>query len=118
MVCIRNYKNLDSLICVDMVLIDEEGGYVHATIKGDFADKLRSKLTEGGVYIFSNFAIELNKSMYRVVSDSKIMIKFFYNTYIKAVKEEDYAIPKHKFDFSPYPTLEQRRLKFDVLSGL
>ncbi|KAK9671843.1 hypothetical protein RND81_12G058300 [Saponaria officinalis] len=56
--------------------------------------------------------------MYRVVSDSKIMIRFFYNTYIKAVKEEDYVIPKHKFDFSPYPTLEHRRLKFDVLSDV
>ncbi|KAK9725261.1 hypothetical protein RND81_05G132500 [Saponaria officinalis] len=115
---VRNYKNHDSLICVDMVLIDEEGGYVHATIKGDFADKFRSKLTEGGVYIFGNFAIEPNKSMYLVVSDNKIMIRFFYNTYIKAVKEEDYVISKHKFDFSPYPTLEHRHLKFDFLSDV
>ncbi|XP_074277649.1 uncharacterized protein LOC141601279 [Silene latifolia] len=74
------------LICIDMVLIDEEGGYVHATIYGNsLIERFRSRLTEGDVYVMNHFAIESNKSLYRVVSESKIMLKFQFSTCIKKI---------------------------------
>ncbi|XP_074291254.1 uncharacterized protein LOC141618029 [Silene latifolia] len=84
------------LICIDMVLIDEEGGYVHASIYGNtLIDRIRSRLTEGDVYVMNHFGIEANKSAYRVVSESKVMLKFQFNTYIKKITSESSTIPRH-----------------------
>ncbi|XP_074301640.1 replication protein A 70 kDa DNA-binding subunit E-like [Silene latifolia] len=106
------------LICIDMVLIDEEGGYVHAAIYGNsLIERFRSSLTEGDVYVMNHFAIEPNKSPYRVVSDSKIMLKFQFSTYIKKITSESCTIPRHRFDFVSFKTLEQLRLKPEVLTG-
>ncbi|XP_074300933.1 replication protein A 70 kDa DNA-binding subunit D-like [Silene latifolia] len=109
----------DQLICIDMVLIDEEGGYVHATIYGNsLIERFRSRLTEGDVYVLNHFAIESNKSPYRVVSDSKIMLKFQFSTRIKKIASGSSVIPRHGFDFVSFNTLEQRRLKPEVLTDV
>ncbi|XP_074297041.1 uncharacterized protein LOC141627715 [Silene latifolia] len=107
------------LICIDMVLMDEEGGYVHATIyDNSLIERFRSSLTEGDVYVMNHFAIEPNKSLYRVVSDSKIMLKFQFSTYIKKITSESCTIPRHRFDFVSFKTLEQRQLKPEVLTDV
>ncbi|XP_074318631.1 uncharacterized protein LOC141655450 [Silene latifolia] len=95
------------------------GGYVHASIYGNtLIDRFRSRLTEGDVYVMNHFGIEVNKSPYRVVSESKIMLKFQFNTYIKKITSESSTISRHRFDFVLFSTLEQRRLKPDVLTDV
>ncbi|XP_021757484.1 replication protein A 70 kDa DNA-binding subunit C-like [Chenopodium quinoa] len=81
-----------------MVLIDEEGDYVHASIKGKFVQQFRSKLVEGKVYTIRYFSLVPNKNEYCVVSDNKIMIQFFQNTTVKGVADNN-KIPLHRFDF-------------------
>ncbi|XP_074291085.1 uncharacterized protein LOC141617845 [Silene latifolia] len=89
-------------ICTDMVLIDEEGGYIHSTIPG--GTKLRQKLVEGNIYIIKYFDITDNKDQYRVVSDT--------------IQEDGDIIPRHRFDFVAFHDLDRRRENFSVLSDV
>ncbi|KAH9625263.1 hypothetical protein KSS87_022173 [Heliosperma pusillum] len=86
---VQNHRANNGLICVDMILIDEEGEYAHATINSDLAPTFLLDLIEGDVYVMNNFDIVPNKHVYRV----------------------------HKFDFVPFGMLEQCRLKPAVLTG-
>ncbi|CAH9134255.1 unnamed protein product [Cuscuta epithymum] len=79
-----------------MVLIDEEGDYVHASIKSGYVHTLRPKIKEGMIHIIRNFSVLPNKEEYRVVADNKIMIQFFHNTIIKEVKGEAIEVPNYK----------------------
>ncbi|XP_021722587.1 uncharacterized protein LOC110690070 [Chenopodium quinoa] len=95
---VLNFRKHNSLISLDMVLIDEVVDYVHASIKGKFVQQFRSKLIEGKVYTIRYFSVVPNKNEYRVVSDNKIMIQFFQNTSVKGVADNN-KIPLHIFDF-------------------
>ncbi|KAK9669077.1 hypothetical protein RND81_13G107500 [Saponaria officinalis] len=99
-----------------MVLIDEEGDYVYATISNSFWDRFRLKIMDGKVHIIKKFEIVPNKTDYRVVSDSKIMIKFFFNTFAKSFEKDDTNIPIHKFDFIHYHNLDHRRENHSILT--
>ncbi|XP_074296591.1 uncharacterized protein LOC141626903 [Silene latifolia] len=101
----------DQLICIDMVLIDEEGSCVHATTCGNsLIERFRSILTEGDVYVMNYFAIESNKSPYRVVRSFSLTL-----TLRRLITSESSIIPRHRIDFVSFNTLEQRRLKLEVL---
>ncbi|KAK9756946.1 hypothetical protein RND81_01G131900 [Saponaria officinalis] len=100
-----------------MVLIDEEGEYIHGTLPGYNTSRIRQKLVEGKIYVFKNFEVLPNKQEYRIVSDSKIMISLQFDTFVKVVNEES-TIPKHRFDFVPFHNLDNRRDNFSVLSGM
>ncbi|XP_056685338.1 uncharacterized protein [Spinacia oleracea] len=78
-----NFRKQNSLISLDMVLIDEE--------------HFRPKLTEEKIYTIRYFSVQPNKEQYRIVGDNKIMIQFFQNTVVRAVGNID-KIPLHQFD--------------------
>ncbi|XP_074290962.1 replication protein A 70 kDa DNA-binding subunit D-like [Silene latifolia] len=115
---VESPKKRGFIIFTDMVLIDEEGAYVHASLRGEAAPKLRQKLVEGKIYIMKNFEVVPNKDEYRVVSDSKIMLNFQFDTFVKMVNEGENIIPKHRFDFMPFDLFDQRRNNFTVLSDI
>ncbi|XP_074303822.1 uncharacterized protein LOC141638317 [Silene latifolia] len=115
---VHNPNNKAELLYVSMVLIDEEGGYVQATIPGYFWKRFQPKIFDGKIHILKNFEVIANRSMYRVVSDNKIMLKFFYSTFAKAMALEDSTIPIYRFDFIPYDNLDQRRDNHYILTGI
>ncbi|XP_074318351.1 replication protein A 70 kDa DNA-binding subunit A-like [Silene latifolia] len=110
--------NKSELLYVSTVLIDEEGGYVEATIPGYFWKRFEPKICDGKIYILKNFEIIPNRTAYRVVSDNKIMLKFFYSTFAKAMALEDSTIPIHRFDFVPFDNLDHRRDNHYILTDL
>ncbi|XP_021742812.1 uncharacterized protein LOC110708897 [Chenopodium quinoa] len=63
---VLNFRKQDSLISLDMVLLDEEGDYIHASIKSNFVQPFRPKLIEGKVYTIRYFSVIPNKKQYRI----------------------------------------------------
>ncbi|XP_021733164.1 replication protein A 70 kDa DNA-binding subunit E-like [Chenopodium quinoa] len=63
---VLNFRKQDSLISLDMVLLDEEGDYIHASIKSNFVQPFRPKLIEGKVYTIRYFSVVPNKNQYRI----------------------------------------------------
>ncbi|XP_074300805.1 uncharacterized protein LOC141632128 [Silene latifolia] len=108
----------NSLICVDLVLIDEEENYIHATIESGLWRFYRNKIVEGSICLIENFKVQPNKDNYRVVSDNKIMLSFIYETHVKIINNDITPIPYHKFDLMHFHKLESRRQKDFVLSDV
>ncbi|KAI9124993.1 hypothetical protein K1719_003609 [Acacia pycnantha] len=58
------------LFCVSMVLIDEEGSTIQASVLNNrnLLDKFRFSIVEGQIYKFANFEVTSNVNQYRASS--------------------------------------------------
>ena len=59
---------------------------------------MTTTIEEGGLYIISNFFTKEALGTLRPVS-SKIIINFSPSTSVEKIKEDDFMIPFHKFEF-------------------
>ncbi|TVU34097.1 hypothetical protein EJB05_15924, partial [Eragrostis curvula] len=83
----RSINNVtDELISLDMILMDEQGETIRATIWSNLIESYESKIIEGSVYALSNFKVQ-EDSKYRPVKNT-LTIVFMYNTNIKEVEEQ------------------------------
>ncbi|TVT98824.1 hypothetical protein EJB05_55839, partial [Eragrostis curvula] len=81
----RSINNVtDELISLDMILMDEQGETIRATIWSNLIESYESKIIEGSVYALSNFKVQ-EDSKYRPVKNT-LKIVFMYNTNIKEVE--------------------------------
>uniref|UniRef100_A0A8R7PED8 DUF223 domain-containing protein n=1 Tax=Triticum urartu TaxID=4572 RepID=A0A8R7PED8_TRIUA len=96
----------DELISIDMILMDEQGHTVHATIWKNLIDTYRAKINEGSIYAFSNFKV-VDSTKYRPVSN-EIKITFLYNTKLKEMKGSSDNFPDYYFEFASKDTLQER----------
>ncbi|WJX29654.1 hypothetical protein P8452_18270 [Trifolium repens] len=83
-----NPGHLDSL---DMILIDEKGTKIHASIAHKLLYLFRHKIFEGNVYMMSNFKVELEERVNRATSHA-YQLHFIYKTTVD--KCEDSSIEK------------------------
>ncbi|KAE8768691.1 hypothetical protein D1007_59809 [Hordeum vulgare] len=96
----------DELISIDMILMDEQGHTIHATIWKNLIDNYKSKIDEGSIYAFSNFKV-VDSTKYRPVSN-EIKITFLYNTKLKEMKGSSDNFPNYYFEFASKDTLQER----------
>ena len=106
----------DDLISLDMILMDEQGESIHATIWKNLIDTFRSKIIENSVYAFSNFKV-VESTKYRPVSN-EIKIFFAYNTKVKEIKGSSEVFLDYCFEFATMETLEERAGKDTQCSGM
>ncbi|KAK2361250.1 replication protein A 70 kDa DNA-binding subunit B [Trifolium repens] len=108
-----NVRKQNEMISIDMVLIDEESNYIHASLPKNFAPKFRKKkLQEGKIYVVKQFEVLTNKKSYVVVKNNSSMLQFNDDTTYSEV-EDDGSILLHVFEFVKYAHLEPR----DTLKG-
>ncbi|KAK9706586.1 hypothetical protein RND81_07G137100, partial [Saponaria officinalis] len=72
------------LLYVAMVLIDEEGEYVYATIPSYICNRFRPKILDGKIHIIKKFDIVPNKREYRVVGDN------LYGVIVNEIEKANY----------------------------
>ncbi|KAM0896059.1 hypothetical protein ACQ4PT_023433 [Festuca glaucescens] len=99
----------DELISIDMILMDDQGDTMHATIWKNMIDTYKSKINEGSVYVFSNFKV-VQSTKYRPISNEN-KITFAYNTKVKEVKGASDDFSDYYFEFATKYTLEERKEK-------
>ncbi|XP_062190230.1 replication protein A 70 kDa DNA-binding subunit B-like isoform X2 [Phragmites australis] len=99
----------DELMSLDMILLDEQGEVIHATIWKNLIDTYRPQINEKAIYAFSNFKVQ-ESSRYRPLSNS-IKIVFMYNTKVKQVNEESDKFQEYYFEFATKDKLLERENK-------
>lgn len=99
---VYHFQKKNELISTDMVLIDEERSYIHASIKGSFAHLFRNSIAEGRVHYIKQFAVVDNKDRYRVVGDNKLMLQLHATSTVIKLSGETSRIPMHRFDLLPF----------------
>ncbi|KAK2405767.1 replication protein A 70 kDa DNA-binding subunit A [Trifolium repens] len=103
-----NVRKQNEMISIDMVLIDEQSNYIHASLPKKFAPKFRKKnLQEGKIYVVKQFEVLANKKSYAVVKNNSSMLQFNDDTTYSEVEDDD-SILLHVFEFVKYAHLESR----------
>ncbi|CAJ2652916.1 unnamed protein product [Trifolium pratense] len=62
---VSDFNRPNSPFSVEMVLMDDKGGRIHATIKKTLIYKFKDELKEGMVYCFENMDVSTNGGAYR-----------------------------------------------------
>ncbi|XP_061371566.1 replication protein A 70 kDa DNA-binding subunit D-like [Gastrolobium bilobum] len=104
-------KNFDDN--VDMILMDEHGGKIHATVKGTL--QVRKKIREGDVYFVKNFGVGLNADMFRPTGH-EYRLSFNLRTDVKSTF--DASIPDDGFDFVDFELIEKEAPNSPYLVGV
>ncbi|KAK4603919.1 hypothetical protein RGQ29_012434 [Quercus rubra] len=102
-----NIANNHDLLSLDMILVDEEGTLIHASIRKNLAQIYHPQLNEGSIYTITNFLVEENKGNYRPVYN-KFKILFNSITSISKFSGFDHSIPQSQFEFADYGTIASR----------
>ena len=71
---------------------------MHAFIYADSWKSLADKIDEGCVYVITNFYTKKATGSLKPVS-SPILINISHSTTVEKVEEDDFMIPRHKFEF-------------------
>nr|GEV44968.1 nucleic acid-binding, OB-fold, replication protein A, OB domain protein [Tanacetum cinerariifolium] len=87
---------------LDMVLMDEEGTKIHATVKKSLVCDFDSKLEQGQCYCLSDFGVTERYGKHHVVAH-KYRINFYQIT--KVVECDDIGGSTFGFDFRPFESL-------------
>ncbi|AET01168.2 DUF223 domain protein [Medicago truncatula] len=93
---IREKKVPTSIIFMNMLLVDEKGGRIHATARKDLVAKFRSMVQEGGTYQLENAIVGFNESPYKVTSHKHKLSMMHNSTFTKVHSS---AIPINIFEF-------------------
>uniref|UniRef100_A0A0E0KC42 Replication protein A 70 kDa DNA-binding subunit B/D first OB fold domain-containing protein n=1 Tax=Oryza punctata TaxID=4537 RepID=A0A0E0KC42_ORYPU len=116
----RLWDSVDSatneLLSLDMILMDEHGDAIHASIWKNLIDNYKTQINESSVYVFNNFKVQESHKNHPVCNDLKIT--FMYNTKVKQVKESAESFPEYNFDFASIDTLQDRANKDQHLSEI
>ncbi|KAM7264164.1 hypothetical protein ACFE04_001847 [Oxalis oulophora] len=83
-----NSKNPSINNSMEMVLIDEAGGKIHATLGKRFFYKFQSLLIEGGTYTMANFSVEQN-----TVPEFNVSLHGFSFTPLHEIIEQGPEVP-------------------------
>nr|POE55790.1 replication protein a 70 kda dna-binding subunit [Quercus suber] len=102
-----NTVNDHNLISLDMILVDEEGKLLHASIRKNLAQRYRPLLNEGCVYVIKNFIVEEYTGKYRHVHNPQ-KILFTSTTSVSKIDGLYHSIPQYQFELADYETIVSR----------
>ncbi|VFQ80662.1 unnamed protein product [Cuscuta campestris] len=92
-----------------MVLIDQEGSYIHGSIKGNLVHLFRDVIVEGEIYSIANFEIVDNRTRFRVVGDNKHMIQINAESTVRPAPGQLPNIAMHRFDLLDFDKVPMRK---------
>ncbi|GJV38497.1 replication protein A 70 kDa DNA-binding subunit B, partial [Tanacetum coccineum] len=102
------YYGGDTLASMDMILMDQEGSRISATISNKMAFQFDSLLKEGGSVNLSNFYIVKNNAPYKV-ANHPFKINFHKKTKVKAI--QSVLASKYGFSFLPFTEFIEDNVK-------
>ncbi|XLT34872.1 hypothetical protein HN873_066164 [Arachis hypogaea] len=88
---------------IEMVVLDEEGDTIQCTVKDIFVPIFEGLLTEGNVYVVTNFGVALNTIKFKPTRH-KFRIHFKRDTIVRPV--QDSSVPLNGFNFVPFKTIQ------------
>ncbi|XP_061362777.1 uncharacterized protein LOC133306467 [Gastrolobium bilobum] len=107
---VPNFQRKDFDDNLDMVLLDEKGARIHATVKGSL--NVRKKICEGDVYFIKIFGVGLNIDHFRPTRHD-YRLSFNLRTNVKSIV--DATIPAYGFSFVDFDVIERESTEFPYL---
>ncbi|CAJ2643058.1 unnamed protein product [Trifolium pratense] len=111
---ISSFMKPNELNSMEMVLIDEKGGKIHALIRKELVYLFQNKLKEGEVYKLSNFDVVPVVGFYRTTLHPYKLI-FRSNTKVQNFASSD--IPILGFSFTDLAEVASYSVNYDYLIG-
>ncbi len=90
---------------------------LQATIRKQDADEIRSRITEGSIYIIEKFNVVPNKKKYAAV-DRRYMVQINKWTSLTLLEEGNEQLPLYSFNFIKFSDLQKERYNDTVLTGI
>ncbi|TXG48657.1 hypothetical protein EZV62_024532 [Acer yangbiense] len=116
----RNFHS-NEFYSLDMLLLDEQGAHVHASIQNFLIPKFTKLVDEGKVYTIQNFKVVDNNGNCKPVSHQYKLL-LLPTTTINELRGDHSSIPNHQFEFQDFENLERRvddnNLLTDVVGNL
>ncbi|XP_045810713.1 replication protein A 70 kDa DNA-binding subunit B-like [Trifolium pratense] len=109
---VPNFLNHDQTNSIEMVLIDEKGGKIHATIRKQLLYLFKLKIMEGQTYKLSYLAVAPSSGSYRTTLHP---YKFFFQMKTKVQICEGDSIPKFGLSFSNISDVLSHTVDYDYL---
>nr|XP_043618840.1 uncharacterized protein LOC122590725 [Erigeron canadensis] len=101
---------------IDMVLIDEQGSRIQATVKHKLIPKFAALLEEGGIRVISNFGVGENKGRF-LLTRHPCKINFYPNTSVRL--SNDWAGPDQSIHLLSFDDILTKNFEsvysFDVI---
>ncbi|XP_061337765.1 uncharacterized protein LOC133284709 [Gastrolobium bilobum] len=99
---VPNFQRRDFDNNVEIVLLDEHGGRIHATVKGYLP--MRKKIHEGECYFIKKFGVGFNSDVFRPTKH-QYRLSFNLRTDLKSIVDSN--ISASEFDFVHYDIIEK-----------
>ncbi|KAL3655438.1 hypothetical protein CASFOL_001224 [Castilleja foliolosa] len=97
-----SFTNKDELGSLEMVLHDEVGDRIHATLRAPLYERIGKDLTEGKLYIFRNFIVVDNMSTFKT-THHRHKINLFRKSVIREFQDENF--PSFMYNFTEFEQL-------------
>ncbi|XP_074336549.1 uncharacterized protein LOC141673703 [Apium graveolens] len=97
----------NSLLSVDMILVDEKENLIHASIRKHLLTLFRHRVSEGIVCSLKNVKLGVNTSQYRPLASNKKLL-FLPTTEVIQLPEGPTCLPVYGFQFVDLPKLQDR----------
>ncbi|KAL8119072.1 hypothetical protein AgCh_016536 [Apium graveolens] len=107
----------NSLLSVDIILVDEKENLIHASIRKHLLTRFRHRVSEGIVCNLKNVKLGVNTSQYRPLASNKKLL-FLPTTEVIQLTEGPTRLPKYGFQFVDLPKLQDRAGDMSTLSAL
>ncbi|WJX62617.1 hypothetical protein P8452_47591 [Trifolium repens] len=93
---VSDFNRANNPFSIEMVLMDSEGGRIHATIKKTLIYKFKDNLVEGNVYGFDNLGVSANGGAYRS-THHRYKLNFQFSSMVQKLSNVD--IKGSEFNF-------------------
>ncbi|KAK9667094.1 hypothetical protein RND81_14G232600 [Saponaria officinalis] len=100
---------------LDMVILDQEGNHIQATVPKRLVNSFKEILEEGKIYKLQHFEVAQNNKTHRPLRSTPHIIKCNPFTSIVEERNQGQPIPKYKFEFYMLDRLQERTSKTDYL---
>ncbi|MCH79892.1 replication protein A 70 kDa dna-binding subunit [Trifolium medium] len=95
---VSDFNRNNNPFSMEMVLMDSEGGKIHATIKKTLIYKFKDDLIEGKVYSFENLGVSINGGSYRT-THHPYKLNFQFGSLVQRLT--NYKVEASPFNFVP-----------------
>ncbi|CAJ2678699.1 unnamed protein product [Trifolium pratense] len=85
---VSDFSRPNSPFSLEMVLMDSEGGRIHATVKKTLIYKFKDDLSEGKVYSFENLGVSTNGGAYRT-TQHRYKLNFQFGSVVQRITNHD-----------------------------
>ncbi|CAJ2649029.1 unnamed protein product [Trifolium pratense] len=112
---VSDFSRPNSPFSLEMVLMDSEGGRIHATVKKTLIYKFKDDLSEGKVYSFENLGVSTNGGAYRT-TQHRYKLNFQFGSVVQRITNHD--VKGSPFHLVPISDVVSGSYDTDYLVGM